>query len=181
MKSDDKLISNKVQQELNAPNSDRGVAVLGGCIVEAALQELLSHILIKTSETSKFIERSNASTLRMLAYSTGVIPKELHDEIFQLARIRNSMAHNFKNESFDSPELAKLIDNLVAPSRFGKLIGTPFNIEGGKIAQTIKDLPRRMQFIASVAAVTTTLEHLKSEHRSFQESKRFFIDPIASK
>jgi hypothetical protein len=177
MPQDDALLFNKIVKELNATSSDRAIAVLGGSVVEAALRTLLLHHLAAHKDVTSYINRATISTLRTVAFGCGLIPQDLYADLKAISTIRDTMAHDYVQRSFDEPGIAAVIGRLIGPTRFGKLSGAPFKTETGVVASTLRDLPRRFQFVACIAAAATSLEHISAESSQIQESRRFYVEP----
>ena len=175
--ADDKTRFNEISNELNSSNSDRGVAVLGGGLVEGQLQRLLLHALVKSKDVSRFIKRATLSNLQTLGLAVGILPPDLYSDLRAISRIRNNFAHKVEVVTFDDHLVAGLIKGLIAPKRFPEISGGPMPLSEGKFAKTIDELPLRLQFICGVASTSLTLEHLENEIRPFAVSKRFYVSP----
>lgn len=167
---------NSIRDELNAAPSDRNTAVLGGAFVEGLLKSLMRHALAPSKRVRDYIEKAQVSHLQTLALGVGLVPADLYTDLNLISKIRNSFAHTIEARTFDQEPIAGYVSNLVAPIRFGNLQGAPTFDANGEQAKTVRDLPRRMQFITAVVGAGTTLEHLLSEITPFKESSRFYVD-----
>lgn len=170
------LLFNKITQELNA-SSDRGVAVLGGSIVEALARELVLHIAISDKTFDKDIERTPLKYMSTMLYCMGMIPSDLRHDMNSIYSVRDAYAHRIESMDFESKPISGYVDNLIAPKRFGKIRGNKIALASGGVAQILRDLPRRIQFISAVAACSATLEHLKNEIPKVSPSHRYYVDP----
>ncbi len=86
--ADDQTRFNEISEELNSSNSDRGVAVLGGGLIEGQLQRLLLHALVKSKDVSTFINRATLSNLQALGLAVGILPPDLYSDLRAISRIR---------------------------------------------------------------------------------------------
>ncbi|MEM7772805.1 MAG: hypothetical protein AAF327_20125 [Cyanobacteria bacterium P01_A01_bin.37] len=168
---------NQITEELNGSKSDRGTAILGSSLVEELLRALLLKVAVPNKDFKLFIDRSPASNLLAIAYSFGFLPNELRHDIKLIFKIRNKFAHSWNLLSFDTPPISNIIPNLIAPKKFGKIRGNPVLVNNGQFAKTLADVENRMQFIATVIATSTSLEHIQNEIVSFVPSERFYVAP----
>ncbi|MBE7157758.1 MAG: hypothetical protein INR62_04880 [Rhodospirillales bacterium] len=177
--NEEQLRFNKIANELHASGSDRSTAILGGTLMESLLRELILHAAVPDpkKEFERYINGAGVSALQVQAFVMGLIPRVLLQELRLISDIRNRFAHGLEPLSFDKPPVSGFVENLVAPRRFSPLSGAPVTLPGQAPVKTLRDLPKRLQFIASVAAASATLEHLRLEVPKFKESTRFYVDP----
>lgn len=174
--SDSPLV-NKIIEEINGSKSDRGTAVLGGSFAEAMLRNLILTVTVPQNEFEKIVERTPPANLLLVAYSFGLIPDELRQDVSLIFKIRNKFAHTWENLQFDSPTISRLVSGLIAPKRFGPIKGGPIEAARGTHAKTLGGLETRIQFVSAVIGASTSLEHIADELRPIQPSRRFYIDP----
>jgi hypothetical protein len=159
-----------IRDELNAAGTDRGVAVLGGTLIERLLIEMLSKLLGVDGNTKKFFADSTSFTLRTIAYSTGIIPKELAEDIQKISSIRNDFAHDVTINSFDLARIKLAVRDLHASSIAINFSG-PLPKGATAPVKTIKSFPVRVQFIYAVANVALLLEQITAETSAFAKSR----------
>lgn len=166
-----------VKAELNTANSDRAVAVIGGGVVEKVLFNLLSHTMASNKDVEEFLKNSEFSDHQKIALGLGLIPLELYKDLKLIAKIRNKFAHDISITNFEKSPIADIVRELRAPAKFGKLQGDSVPTASGVAAETLKDLPYKMQYIVAIIGTSTTIQHIQAETMSFQISSRFYIDP----
>lgn len=93
-----------VREIRNGP--DRSVAIVGGAMVETALQDaLIGHLHNDTRMTQELFRPSGAlgafQTKIRLAKLTGLIGAEAYSELLAMCKIRNEFAHKPLTLSFD--------------------------------------------------------------------------------
>lgn len=169
-----KPLANQIVDELNSSGSDRAVAIVGASLIEDLLKRLLIKFAVKSRDFEQFIERSSSANLLIVSYAFGLIPGDLKHDINFILKIRNKLAHEWKQRSFDDFEVGKLVDSLKAPQNFGNIKGEPVKIDSGS-TRSLLELPRRIQFISTVVAASTTLEHITSERAKLSASTRFYL------
>ena len=104
-----------VDKELSAffgslsKESDRGIVVIVGTVVEERLARLLREVLIQREESESFISRNlgGLEARAKAAYCIGVISRTEYELIQFLRRVRNDFAHKFITERFDGSLEAK--------------------------------------------------------------------------
>jgi hypothetical protein len=173
----DTLLFNSIRAELNATTSDRATAVLGGSLVEGQLKALLRHVLVVNKRVTEYIEKTDTGDLQTVAFGLGLLPFDHHQDLKLISKIRNKFAHTVEAQSFDQEPIAGWVAALISPRRFGQIQGTVYLLSSGKPAQTLTDMPKRFQFIAAVAAASTTIQHIQTEIRPLSPSNRFYVDP----
>lgn len=169
-----KPLVNQIVDELNSSGSDRAVAIVGASLIEDLLKRLLIKFAIKSRDFEQFIERSSSANLLIVSYAFGLIPSELKHDINLILKIRNKFAHEWKQMNFENSEVGKLVDSLKAPQKFSNIKGEPVKTDSGS-TRSLLELPRRIQFISAIVAVSTTLEHITSERTKLSASTRFYL------
>jgi DNA-binding MltR family transcriptional regulator len=96
---------------------DMSGIVVGVSYVDACLESLLSKRLLKSSGTEKLLDsRSGAigsfASRTDLAYTLGLIPKSMYQDLLVLAELRNETAHHHFALSFSSERIANHCDKL---------------------------------------------------------------------
>ncbi len=80
-------------------SSDRGFAIIVGCILDDELQEILTKFFIKDKKVKNLFSNQNllmhANSKIQLAYFLGIIPKIVYEDLIRINTIRNKFAHNF--------------------------------------------------------------------------------------
>ncbi|MBI9110096.1 hypothetical protein [Maridesulfovibrio ferrireducens] len=89
--------------------SDRGVFIVATALLDSFMVELLRYELKKCNSNKtvkeEFIKSLHSYHKRMTAcHALGFIPKDVHDELSLIKKIRNSTAHNYSNFSLDDIE-----------------------------------------------------------------------------
>ena len=113
--------------------SDRGLVLVGAAFIEEQLEELLrAHFLFERSSRNTTNEDNDkfGKVVNKLfgygplgsfyakadvAYSLGLLPEWEHWRIDLLRDVRNSFAHNIESSSFESPDVARLLERFVSP------------------------------------------------------------------
>ncbi|MCC3735925.1 hypothetical protein LLS47_23785 [Rouxiella badensis] len=105
-----------------AGNSDRGIAVIAGSMIDSLLEDLLETFLVKfeSKNDRKNIFSSNAPLSSFhnkiqMAYSLGLISNFDKELLIQINSIRNIFAHQINKIHFDSDEIKNKCKNIVIP------------------------------------------------------------------
>lgn len=145
-------------------DSDLACAIIGCAYVEHCLGTLLENFMTDGSTARGLLQPTAPIAMihnrRLLAYSLGLISKEIGREIQTIGEIRNVFAHKFYGVSFDDSPVRTLCDNLVAD---------PYG----------KELTSRQRYVGSVMNVVFYLlgnaeEAKHREKRKHEESWPWF-------
>jgi hypothetical protein len=115
-----------------AEETDRGIVIIVGTVVEERLALLLGEVLIPQPESRSFIHRSlsGLEARAKAAYCIGVISRREYEIVQFIRRVRNDFAHQFLSKGFDGTldtKKAVLFGALATflPGYEPKEIGTP--------------------------------------------------------
>jgi len=89
--------------------TDRGIVIVVGTVIEERLARLLKEVLIHRRESDDFISRNlcGLEARAKAAYCIGAISRREFEMIDFVRRIRNDFAHQFITDSFDGSLQAK--------------------------------------------------------------------------
>ncbi|MFF2287279.1 transcriptional regulator [Peribacillus butanolivorans] len=118
-KYDDLDVFKEFDKEV-ANNSDRGIALICGSIIDEILKELLKDFFIKSSKIDKEIFGVNQTlgtfdAKYKIAYYLGLINDIEMKNIVLLQRIRNKFAHQIFGISFENEEIKNIAFNFKIP------------------------------------------------------------------
>jgi DNA-binding MltR family transcriptional regulator len=90
--------------------SDRGAVLMAAAFIEDKLTYLFKAYFIDNEIVSKSFLQNNGALATFsskidLAYLLGLIPKNVHQDLHILRKIRNDFAHNASNINFESPHI----------------------------------------------------------------------------
>lgn len=105
--------------------SDRGCAIFGAQILSDRLQDLLTFVFEASGIGKVGLDRlfsgygplSTFSAKIELAYSLGILPKDIYEAINLTRKMRNLFAHESGPATFDSPECRVWFRQLVAEGK----------------------------------------------------------------
>ncbi|MGG4200791.1 MltR family transcriptional regulator [Peribacillus frigoritolerans] len=118
-----------------ANNSDRGIALICGSIIDEMLKDLLKRFLINSSNIDKHLfgisqPLGNLDNKIKMAFYLGLISNKEMKNIILMQRIRNKFAHQIKNISFENDEIKNISSNFTIPKDCFLPKVIPFPIEG---------------------------------------------------
>jgi DNA-binding MltR family transcriptional regulator len=100
--------------------SDRGIVLIAANDIEENLEKLLNKFIgdrISTPIRKDIFDHKGAlgslSNKAKISLAVGLIDKKIYDEIELVRRIRNNVAHNSIEFSFDSKETLQILNSLV--------------------------------------------------------------------
>jgi len=141
---------------------DRSVAILGSALIEDQLGSMLGMFLVPDTNKAKLFATygplSTFSARTEMAYLLGLIPKDIHDDIDYVRKIRNHFAHKIENVSFDKSPVFDLATNLRAVEWFMKGMSVVEKPPSPTEIQDILERPRR-RFEITVGIVSIMLDH----------------------
>lgn len=101
-------------------NSDRGMVLVCGSIIDSLLADILKSFLVKKDNidkklfgTSKVLGTFNDK--KEMAYYLGLISEYEYQSITHIQRIRNKFAHQIDELSFDNGDIKNMASNLYIP------------------------------------------------------------------
>jgi DNA-binding MltR family transcriptional regulator len=100
--------------------SDLACVLIATSYVDYALASLLKRHLVDSEIANKLLDSargaiSTFATRADLAYSLGLIPKGLYQNLETIGKIRNAFAHSYTSIALDSADIAKLVNSLIPP------------------------------------------------------------------
>ncbi|MDX9971955.1 MAG: hypothetical protein RBU21_03085 [FCB group bacterium] len=158
--------------DLIESESDRGAAIVGSALLEAALDHVLAkHLLPAAERSDEIFERSYTFSMKIdLAYRIGVIRPHIRKVLHLVRTIRNDFAHSPVDMRFARQSVRNRVQHLCTLSGdlLVPLIDTlrerQLQIEGGVTGETVvKALGPRLAFSAVVAFHCAGLDYTLSE------------------
>jgi len=124
--------------------TDRGAVLSGAALLEEMLGELISRFLRNVKSTKDLLNGFNApigtfSARIKMAHSLGLITDEEYENIEKVRKIRNFLAHEWDNVSFDNQDLKSLCKSLRIMREDGSSTRDDFN-------QCIKSISIQLMF-----------------------------------
>ena len=150
---------NRINAELNAAGTDRGIAVLGGSFIEGLLSDLLAQTMVPGKATDNFLRKTPVNVLQKIAFFSGLIPKALHEDLEKISSVRNAFAHRLAVESFDEETVREHIEKMNAGKSSLTFSGEPPAGWSTSI-NAVNDMPLRWQFIYIVAMAGGALDQI---------------------
>jgi DNA-binding MltR family transcriptional regulator len=101
--------------------SDLACVLIATSYLDYAMASLLKRHFIESEIANKLLDSprgaiSTFATRSDLAYSFGLIPKGLYQNLETIGKIRNAFAHSYLSIALDSEDIAKLVDSLIPPT-----------------------------------------------------------------
>ena len=101
--------------------SDLACVLIATSYLDYALASLLKRHFIESNIVDKLLDppRGSLSTFASrsdLAYSLGLIPKGLYQNLEIIGKIRNTFAHSYLSLGLDDSEISSLVDSLIPPT-----------------------------------------------------------------
>lgn len=101
--------------------SDLACVLIATSYLDYALASLWKRHLIESEIVNKLLDSprgavSTFATRADLAYSLGLIPKSLYQNLETVGKIRNAFAHSYASIALDSGDIEKLVNSLIPPT-----------------------------------------------------------------
>jgi len=101
--------------------SDLACVLIATSYLDYALASLLKRHLVESGVVNKLLDSprgalSTFATRSDLAYSLGLIPKSLYQNLETIGKIRNQFAHSYTSIALDSADIEKLVNSLIPPT-----------------------------------------------------------------
>jgi len=166
-----------------AGNSDRGIAVIAGSMIDSLLEDLLESFLVafKSKSDKKNIFSSNAPlssfhNKTQMAYSLGLISNYDRELLIQINSIRNIFAHQIKSIDFDNEEIKSKCKKIVIPDDLLVAMDIERKVNGKLIIEKPRSDDYRSIF-KTAAYVAMTILSSRSVENLFE--RRFTPDDFS--
>ena len=158
--------------EILNSESDLACVLIATSYLDYALASLLKRYFIETSIVSKLLDPpsgalSTFASRSDLAYSLGLIPKGLYQNLQTIGKIRNTFAHSYLSTRIDDSEIAKLVDTLIPPTIHQSVIVQADNAKHSGTALFLRNESYRDEFNLIVVFMLNRLllTGLATKHR----------------